>query len=64
MKHEIILRDVTTTQGYGPYGHGTWLVSCSCGWQAYSTRGGRNGAEYTVGFEHRQAAYRRAERQN
>lgn len=64
MKHEIIVRDVTGVRGYGPYGHGTWLVACSCGWQEYSAYRGRNHAEYVVGFEHRQQALRNSERRN
>jgi hypothetical protein len=53
VKHETTVRDVTATRGYGPYGHGTYLVTCTCGWYQYSYLRGRNGAEYVVAYEHR-----------
>ena len=52
MKHKTTITDITRTHGYGPRGHGTWKVTCTCGWEAVSTQGGRNRAEAIYAYGH------------
>jgi hypothetical protein len=46
--HTTSVQDITSREGYGTLGHGTWLVSCSCGWRVRSTERGANRAEMTA----------------
>ena len=44
--HETKLTDITEHRpgGYGPMGHGVWLVTCSCGFRRIVDIGARNAA--------------------
>jgi len=55
MNHQTTITEDTHRVGYGPSGHGSWTVRCSCGWIITATHGGRNGAE-SEAWSHRSRA--------
>lgn len=52
--HLTTVEDVTRTLGYGEAGHGTWRVSCICGWVGWTSHGGRNRA-LSLAADHRRS---------
>lgn len=46
MKHSTTVKDVTVHKpgGYGPMGHGVWVVVCTCGYKQTVNTGARNRA--------------------
>ena len=46
MTHSTTVKDITVAKpgGYGPMGHGVWLVTCSCGFRQTVPTGARNAA--------------------
>lgn len=44
-QHTVKVIDASYIVGYGPNGHGTWKVLCSCGWTKYTSYGGKNYAD-------------------
>lgn len=50
--HRTTIDDASDRAGYGPFGHGTWVIVCGCGWRTVSDRNGYNRAEIIAG-DHR-----------
>ena len=43
--HQTTVTDATDRRGYGPMGHGTWDITCSCGWVTSTNTGGKGAAD-------------------